>query len=90
MHWSDSFVQVCTLGVFNTPWINVDIEPLLCEGYAPPSAFFIFCIKILDEERQALSPMGCMGNLSLRTGYSLILAKSTPQTIIPHITMLAC
>ena len=51
MHWSDSFVQVCTLGAYNTPWINVDIEPLLCEGYAPPSAFFIFCVKILDEER---------------------------------------
>ena len=45
MHWSDSFVQVCTLGAYNTPWINVDIEPLLCEGYAPPSAFLFSVSK---------------------------------------------
>ena len=47
MHWSDSFVEVCALGTYNTPCM----DKFVCEGYAPPSAFFIFCVKILDEER---------------------------------------
>ena len=46
MHWSDSSVEVCALGTYNTPWINLYVRVMHLQVL-----FLIFCVKILDEER---------------------------------------